>query len=104
MDLEDFIWNRTDGSPQDIFKKIADIAAIYVRVTDTTTIRHSSVAVKLCDDVFGCPVGLTLRVVQEMCSQSIFEKAARYEVSCSSIISTQCFPAKNTILGEFRAT
>ena len=102
MDLEDFIYNRTDGSAQDVFKKIGDIAAIYSRTVDTKTKRHSNLGLRLRDDIPGCPIGLTLPIVTSVCSSSVFLKASRFEVKSSSVISTQCFPTRNTIIGEFR--
>ena len=102
IDLEDFIFNRTDGTPQDIFKKIGDIAAIYCRTTDTITRRNSCIPLTLRPDNSQCPKGLNLRVVKRLCSTSVFEKAARYETKSTTLISTQSFPTRNTITGEFK--
>ena len=41
MDLEDFIYNRRDGPPADIFKRIGDIASIYCKTIDSETVRTS---------------------------------------------------------------
>ena len=103
MDLEDFIYNRTDGSPADIFKKIGDIATIYCRTVDVETNRHSNIPYTLRPDIIGFPAGLTLSLIEGLCSQSVFSKAARYEVNKSTLISTQIYPSTNTISGEFRA-
>ena len=94
----------TGHQPGDIFKKIGDIAAIYCRITDSTTKRSSSIAYTLRPDIKGLPVGLSLEKIATLCSQSVFQKAGRYEVRKSFIISTQSFPARNTITGEIRAT
>ena len=103
MDMEDFVFNRTDGTPQDIFKKIGDIAAIYCSTTDTTTKRNSCIPITLRPDYIRCPDGLNLRVVKRLCSTSVFNKAARYETKNNASISTQNFSARNTITGEFEA-
>ena len=103
MDLEDFIYNRTNGTPQDIFKKIGDIGAIYCKTVDTLTMRHSTIPYKLRSDLIRCPLGLNLRIVARMCSASIFQKASSYEVKSNNLISTQSDPDRNTITGEYRA-
>ena len=103
LDLEDFIYNRTNGTPQDIFKKMGDIATIYCKTRDTETIRHSITPVMLTPDKEGCPMGLNLRTIRRMCSSSIFDKAASFEVRRSALISTQGFSERNTITGEYRA-
>ena len=103
MDLEDFIYNRTDGTPGEVFKKMGDVAAIYCRTVDTTTIRHSSISYTLSPDIPGMIPGLTLEKIKCFCSQSVFKKAARFECFRSILFSTQSFPKRNTITGEFRA-
>ena len=104
MDLEDFIYNRTNGTPQDIFKKVGDIAAIYCRATHDDTVRHSNIPIALRPDRnLSHILGLNLRTVKRMCSLSVYNKAARYEARVSKIISTQSFPSRNTITGQFRA-
>ena len=30
LDFKDFVWNRTDGSPANVFKKLGDAARAYV--------------------------------------------------------------------------
>ena len=103
MDLEDFIYNRTDGTPADIFKKIGDVAAIYCRTKDDTTVRHSTISYSLSPDVRGRILGLTLDIIASFCSQSVFQKASKFETFSSFLFSTQSFPARNTITGEYRA-
>ena len=43
MNLEDFFFNRTNGTPQDILKKIGDIGIIYCKTVVRETFRHSSI-------------------------------------------------------------
>ena len=103
MDLEDFIYNRTNGTPADVFKKIGDIAAIYCNTVDLVTPRNSVIPLRLHEDIWVNVPGLTTSIIQSLCSESVYRKAARYEVRSSSLISTQCYPERNTIRGEFRA-
>ena len=104
MDLEDFICNRTNGTPQDIFKKVGDIAAIYCRAAHDDTVRHSNIPIALRPDRnLSHILGLNLRTVERMRSLSVYNKAARYEARVSKIISTQSFPSRSTITGQFRA-
>ena len=102
MDLEDFIYNRTDNTPQDIFKKVCDIASIYSRTIDTVSGRQSIIPFVLRQDVIGNSVGLTLSLAEQLCSSSVFRKARRYEVKSNKHISTQCYTLRNTIAGEIR--
>ena len=105
MDFEDFMYNRTNATPSDVFKKLGDIASIYCRSTDDTSQRHSVNSVRLNDDTKDPDFqGLSLDSISTRCSASVFQKAARYEVKSSTVISTQCYPEKNTITGEFRGT
>ena len=103
MDLEDFTYNRTNVSPQDIFKKIGDIATIHAKASNNETKRHSSNTIKLRKDIFGSPEGLSLSIIESLCSPSVFAKASRYEVASSMLVSTQSFPCRNTISGDFRS-
>ena len=103
MDLKDFIYNRTNGTPRDIFTKMGDIAAIYSRTNDTGNVRHSIIPLLLSPDKEGCPLGLNLRVVGRIWSSSIFVKASYFEVKRNYLMTTQCFPTRNTITGEYCA-
>ena len=51
----------------------------------------------------GCPLGLNLRVVGRIWSSSIFVKASYFEVKRNYLMTTQCFPTRNTITGEYCA-
>ena len=104
MDFEDFLYNRTNGTPSDVFKKLGDVAAIYCRTIDETTHRNSVIPISLNNDIFTVVQGLSLGIIERLCSGSVFKKAARFRVKSSAIISTQCYPQRNTITGEFRAT
>ena len=51
MDLEDYITNRPDGTPQMIFKKLGDSAFEYLN-TENTVVRSSIITMTLKDDHF----------------------------------------------------
>ena len=103
MDLEDFIHNRTSGKPASIFKKLGDAAKLYVSIGNDDTIRSSNIPLLLAQDHFEKIQNLTLDKVKTLCSSSVFAKSKRFEVINSQHISTQVYPALNTIEGEFRA-
>ena len=103
LDFEDFVYNRTDGSPQDIFKKLGDAATRYIITHDQQTIRASNIPHQLDLDHIGHIEGLTLTKIQGLTSDSIFYKAKRFEVRHSTVISTQVYPQNNCINGSYRA-
>ena len=52
LHFEDFIWNRSDGSPAHVFKKLGDVAYAYVTTLDCDAVRISNLTYKLpADDV-----------------------------------------------------
>ena len=102
MDFEDFVYNRTDGTPCCIFKKLGDATKTYCSTTDSVP-RVSNIPLLLGTDHFEKVEGLTITDIQSICTNSIFNKAKRYEIVKSNIISTQVCPTTNTIEGEFRA-
>ena len=52
LDFEDFVWNRTDGSPANIFKKLGDAAMAYVSSPVSDIDRISNLAYELpADDI-----------------------------------------------------
>ena len=104
MDLEDFIWNRTNGDPSDIFKIVGDAATLYCSTTDNSTVRASNIPFLLASDSFEGVQGLTLNKIKTICTEAVFKKSKRFEVMKSELISTQVFSGRNIIEGEFRAT
>ena len=103
MDLEDFIHNRTIGTPSSIFKALGDTARAYSSTIDNTTVRMSNIPLLLANDRFESIAGLTLTKIQTLCTPGIFRKSERYKVRKSDLISTQVFSVRNIIEGEFRA-
>ena len=97
------MYNRTDGTPQDIFKKLGDAATRYIRSEDLITVRASNQAERVREDMFEVIEGLTLSKLKSICSKSVFEKTKRFEVKRSSIISTQVSKSGNWITGTYRA-
>ena len=53
------------------------------------------------DDVETIP-GLTVSDIQQLCSQSIFNKSKRFEVNSSNILRTQTSATLRCINGQFR--
>ena len=103
LDFEDFVHNRTNGSPADIFKKLGDAATVYVSTPDCDIERVSNLAYALPVDDVDTIEGIDLCEIKKLCSVSIFRKAKRYEVKNSQIIRTQTSSKRNCIVGQYRA-
>ena len=50
MDFEDFVYNRTDGTPQSVFKNLGDSGFYYVSYFDDTVSRSSKLSSALRPD------------------------------------------------------
>ena len=72
--FQDFIYNRTDGSPQDIFKKLGDTATSYLKTHEMGTPRASNVSEELPKDHILSIEDLTLDKIKLLTSQSILKK------------------------------
>ena len=103
LDFEDFLYNRTDGTPQDIFKTLGDAATKYVQTVDLNTIRNSSIPEKLGPDALQPIPGLFSNDIKTLCSLNVYKKAKRFEVKNSEILSTQVHLLHNTITGCYKA-
>ena len=103
LDFEDFVHNRTNGSPADIFKKLGDAAAVYISTPECDTERVSNLAYILPDDDVENIEGMDLSEIRKYCSESIFRKTKRYEVKNSQIIRTQTSSKRKSIVGQYRA-
>ena len=103
MDFEDFIWNRTDGSPAHVFKTLGDAAKAYVSTTDCDAQRMSILAYELPADDIEYIDGLDLTAIRQLCTASVFLKTKRYEAISSHIFSTQTSAGRCSIQGQYRA-
>ena len=75
LDFEDFMYNRTNGDPADIFKKLGDTTKLYLDTVDTETVRKSVNAIQLPDDDVRGNVGLCHNHIQQLCkTTTIYEK------------------------------
>ena len=81
---------------------MGDATKTYCSTTESVA-RLSNIPLLLGTDHFEKVEGLTITGIQSICTNSIFNKAKRYEVVKSNIISAQVYPITNTIEGEFRA-
>ena len=102
LDLEDFICNRTNGDPADIFKQLGDASKKYVSTHDEKTIRKSLVGYELPQDDVEPIAGLDMDKIQTLCSVSVFEKSKRYETKNSIIFRTQSSADRNCINCQFK--
>ena len=103
LDFEDFVFNRTDGTPAAIFKELGDSAKLYCSIEDDVTTRSANIPFLLCNDHIERIEGLQLSKIKLICSENIFAKSVSFEVRISNLISTQISSDKNIIEGEFRA-
>ena len=74
LDFEDFLYNRTDGTPQDMFKKLGDAATVYVQTVDLNTIRNSSIPDKLEPDALQPVPGLFSNDIKTLCTLNVTKK------------------------------
>ena len=103
LDFEDFLYNRTDGTPQNMFKRLGDAATLYVQTVDLTTIRNSSIPDILEPDELHHVPGLSSNDIKTLCSSNVYKKAKRFEVKKSDILTTQVDLLNNTISGCYKA-
>ena len=103
LDFEDFIYNRTDGSPQDIFRKLGTAATSYITTLDQVSRRSSNIPELLEPDHIEHIENLTLPIIKQLTSASIFYKAKRFEVKRSTVISTRVYRDRHCINGSYRA-
>ena len=103
LDFEDFIWNRSDGTPADVFKKLGDAAHAYVLTPVCEASRLSNLPYKLPADDVEHINGLVSAKIKLLCSASVFSRSKRFQCTDSQIFSTQSSASKRCIHGQFRA-
>ena len=103
MDFEDFVYNRTDGTPQDIFKNIGRAATHYLSVMHNNVQRTSSISIALRPDHIEHIDNLSITLIRQLCTNSVYVKAKIFRVKSSTLISTTVDKAGNNIAGEFRS-
>ena len=97
------MYNRTDGTPQDVFKKLGDAATEYVQTVDLHTLRNSCIPDRLAPDALHPVFGLSSAFIKTLCSTSVYKKAKRFEVKTSNLLCTQVDLQKNLITGSYKA-
>ena len=78
MDFEDFVCNRTDGTPQDIFKHLGEAATQYIRLSDLNVTRTSLISTALHPDTIHPINGLTIPKIKQISRRSVYGKAKKY--------------------------
>ena len=102
MDIEDFVYNRTNGEPQEVFKALGDAGVIYMTKYDSTVIRTSILSTELRQDNLVEVPSLTVDKIKKLCTDRVYKRAGRYNVRRSDLISTTVELDKNTIRGEIK--
>ena len=103
LDFEDFIYNRTNGDPADVFKKLGDAANKYVTTVEFHTKRKSVRSYSLPEDNVEAIQDLTRDKIVRLCTTSVFNKAKKYERKNSDLFRTQSSALRNCITGQYRA-
>ena len=103
MDFEDFVHNRIDGTPQDIFKHLGSAASLYLSIEHDNVERTSLISTSLREDHIE-PIGnLSILMIKKLCTESVYKRANIFKVKKSNLISTNVNRSTNSIVGEFRA-
>ena len=102
MDFEDFIYNRTDGTPPSVFKALGDAAKMYCSNYDPTITRTSQISQRLAQDVLHDIPNLSDHAAKQLCSTRVWRKAQQFQKAQLSNMSTQVNISKNTLTGEIR--
>ena len=87
---------------QSIFKNLAMAARVYLTEQDNND-RTSQISTCLKKDKVEKVTGLSLKKIKQLCSDSVFRSAKKFEVKNSSIISTQISYMYSKIEGEYRS-
>ena len=103
MDFEDFVQNRTDGTPQDIFKHLGSAASLYLSITHDNAERTSLISTALRDDHIEPILNLSIHLIKKLGTESVYRRANIFKVKTSNLISTNVNRSTNSIMGEFRA-
>ena len=103
LDFEDFVYNRTDGTPQDIFRNLGSAATHYLSVMHNNVQRTSLISIALRPDHIEHIENLSTTLIRLLCTASVYVKAKIFRVKNSSLLSTNVDKVGNTIVGEFRS-
>ena len=103
MDFEDFVRNRTDGTPQDIFKHLGSAAFLYISIKHDDVPRTSLISKALRPDHIEPIQNLTRTLIKKLCTDSVYRRAKIFDVASSFLISTCVTSSTNSIVGEYRA-
>ena len=102
MDMEDFVYNRTNGDPQAVFKALGEAGVLYMIKYDPAVIRTSMISTELRkDNIVNIP-SLTVEKIKRLCSDRVYERGGKYKVYQSDLISTTVDLDRNTIRGEIK--
>ena len=103
MDFEDFVRNRTDGTPHDIFKHLGSAAFLYLSIKHDDVARTSLISKALRPDHIEPIQSLTRTLIKKLCTDSVYRRAKIFEAASSFLISTSVTTSTNSIVGEYRA-
>ena len=81
MDFEDFVQNRTNGTPQDIFKNLGSAACLYLSIKHDEVPRTSLISSALRKDHIEPIMALSIAQIKKLCTESVYRKVNIFELS-----------------------
>ena len=102
LDFEDFVFNRSDGTPCSVFKALGDATRIYSSAYDDSIIRTSTISEMLTPDTLYPIPGLSALAVRQLCTNRVWRRASQYQIFNSSTMSTPVSLDTNTLTGEMK--
>ena len=103
LDFDDFVYNRTNGTPQDIFRALGSAALLYHSINHDNVQRSSLISTMLRGDHFEAIEDLSIGLIKQLCTDAVYKKGNIFTVQTSKLISTNVERNKNCIEGEFRS-
>ena len=91
------------ATPQDIFKKLGSATVLYHSIKHDNVLRSSLLSFRLRQDHFEPIDNLSIGLIKQLCTDSVYRKANIFKVQTSKLISTNVERSANCIEGEFRA-
>ena len=102
LDFEDFVFNRTDGTPCSVFKALGAATRMYSAAYDDAIVRTSKISEMLTPDALHPIAGLSEHTVKQLCTTRVWKKASQYRRFKSPTMSTQVSLDTNTLTGEMK--
>ena len=80
LDFEDFVFNRSDGTPCSVFKALGDATRMYSSAYDDSIIRTSTISEMLTPDALHPIPGLSALAVRQLCTNRVWRTTSQYQI------------------------